>query len=98
MTTVPVSRNLWISFGATFLIRSASPTEVPPYFCTMSAMGSNRLMPHLVGELVEEEPDVGDDAEGLRRAPIGQLRDHGRIDIDADHPHRRGQHVPHADA
>jgi hypothetical protein len=46
-----------------------------------------------VGELLEEESDVGDDAARLRRAAVGQLRHGRRVDVDADERHRRREEV-----
>ena len=63
------------------------------------------------GEVADEEADVGDDAEGLVAAAIGELGDDGLVDVDAegldtggqdvargDGVQRRGQHQRDADA
>ena len=39
------------------------------------------------GETVQEQADVRDDANGLRRAAVAQLGDDGRVDVDTDHAH-----------
>ena len=44
----------------------------------------------LEGQLLEEQPDVGDDAAGLRGPAVGELGDRRRVDVDA-HQRDRGR-------
>ena len=48
-------------------------------------------------ELLEEEPDVGDDAAALVGPAVRDLGDGARVDVDAHERHRRGQDVAGGD-
>src|SRR4051812_33202352 len=54
----PAARHL-ATRRATFLMRSAEPTEVPPYFWTINAMGAWRKAPDFTGRRLEQavEPE-----------------------------------------
>ncbi len=47
---------------------------------------------------MQKQPDVGDDPDRLRGTAVPELRDDRRIDVDADDPDMRRQHVPDPDA
>jgi hypothetical protein len=50
-----------------------------------------------VSQLSHEETDVGDDAEGLVTAPVGQLGDHRLVDVDAVGLHAGGEEIAGGD-
>ena len=77
-------------------VRSPAARTVTQRLGLSPPSGLRRLQ--MLREAVQEQADIGDDADGLRRAAIGQLRHDRRIDVDAHHPHPRRQHVPDADA
>jgi len=58
------------------------------------ARGQDR---ELVGELLHEQADVGDHADRLKAAPVGQLGDHRRIDVHADGVRGGRQQIPGSD-
>src|SRR5690348_4264114 len=55
---------------ATFLIRSTEPTDVPPYFWTIKAMGAWRKAPDFTGPRLEQA------VEPEKRHRGGQEREH----------------------
>src|SRR5688500_9416411 len=68
----------------------SSPAE-PPYVrrAALRRVAKHRasdpaLSPQPLGEPVEKQTDVGDDADRLCGSAVRELRDHGRIDVDAD--------------
>ena len=88
-------------------MRRAHEVAPPPGQLGRHAPASSRV----VGELADERADVGDDAERLVAAPVGQLGDDGLVDVDAerldpggqavaggDGVQRRRQHQRHRDA
>ena len=47
--------------------------------------------------MIEEEANVGDDADGLAGAAVADFGRHSRVDIDADNFHPTGEHVAGGD-
>ena len=50
-----------------------------------------------VGQIAHEEADIGDDAESLVAAPVGQLGHDGLVDVDAVRLHPGGQEIAGGD-
>ena len=71
------------------VVRAALGPEAGLIGAADLAHGASGQRPAVVGdelerELLEEQPDVGDDAARLRRAAVGELGDGRRVDVDAD--------------
>ena len=63
----------------------------------LEAEPAGQPLTELLRELVQEQPDVGDQADGLRRTAVGELGHDRRVDVHAHHRHPGRQHVPDAD-
>ena len=74
-----------------------SPPPPPPGRRRPPPLPPGAAALQLVGELLQEQADVGDDAEGLEAAAVGELGDHRRVDVHADGVHRGRQQVAGGD-